>query len=154
MCDSLTLPKESIAQTQQLIVENFQCFDDWMARYEYLIELGRSLPTFPDTLRTDTNRLRGCQANLWIVPEQRGGRIFFLAASDSAIVAGLAALLLKVYSGRTPDDILTTPPDFVRETGLERHISPHRANGLWHMLARIQAAALAAAGANNHKVGQ
>jgi len=149
--DSPERPQESIEQARQSIIDGFQCFEGWMARYEYLIELGRSLPPFPEALRTDTHRLHGCQANVWFVSRSCGGRLHFLATSDSAIVAGLAALLLKVYSGRTPEEILACPLDFVQETGLAHHLSANRANGLAHMLARIQAAALDAAGINQEQ---
>lgn len=135
------LHSESITQAQRSVVARFQSLEDWMARYEYLIELGRSLPAFPDMLRTDVNRLRGCQGSVWMVAEQREGRLYFQASSDSAIVAGLIALLLMIYSGRTPGEILASCPDFFREIGLHQHLSPHRANGLAHMLVRIETAA-------------
>lgn len=127
-----------IAQAQQEIIEEFSLFDDWMDRYQYIIDLGRRLPAFPDELRTEENRIRGCQSQVWFVPERRDGRLYFQAISDAAIVSGLIALLLRLYSGRTPRDILDTPPDFVTALQLETHLSPTRSNGLGSMLAAIR----------------
>lgn len=145
------VPKESIAQTQQAIVDSFQCLGNWMARYEYLIDLGRSLPDFPDKWRTEANRLHGCQAQVWMVSELHDHRLFFQARSDSAIVTGLLALLMKVYSGRLPEEILSHPPDFLRAIELEQHLSPNRANGLFHMMERIRLMAQDALGAEAAK---
>ncbi|WP_232466722.1 SufE family protein, partial [Alcaligenes faecalis] len=131
-------PEESIVQAQQAIVESFQFLGNWMARYEYLIDLGRSLPDFPDEWRTEMNRLHGCQAQVWMVSELRDHKLFFQARSDSAIVTGLLALLMQVYSGRLPQEILSHPPDFLRAIELEQHLSPNRANGLFHMMERIR----------------
>lgn len=136
--DKEAAPEESIAQAQQAIVDSFQCLGDWMLRYEYLIDLGCSLPDFPETWRTEANRLHGCQAQVWMVSELRDYRLFFQARSDSAIVTGLLALLMKVYSGRLPEEILSHPPDFLRAIELEQHLSPNRANGLFHMMERIR----------------
>ncbi|MCX5472531.1 SufE family protein [Alcaligenes sp. A-TC2] len=136
--DKEAAPEESIAQTQQAIVDSFQCLGNWVARYEYLIDLGRSLPDFPEKWRTETNRLHGCQAQVWMVSELRDHKLFFQARSDSAIATGLLALLMKVYSGRLPQEILSHPPDFLRAIELEQHLSPNRANGLFHMMERIR----------------
>lgn len=130
--------QEPIAQVQQSIVDSFQCLGNWMARYEYLIDLGRSLPDFPDKWRTEANRLHGCQAQVWMVSELHDHSLFFQARSDSAIVTGLLALLMKVYSGRPPEEIISHPPDFLRAIELEQHLSPNRANGLFHMMERIR----------------
>jgi cysteine desulfuration protein SufE len=127
-----------IAQAQQEVIEEFSLFDDWMDRYQYIIDLGRRLPEFPDELRSEENRIRGCQSQVWFVPEQKDGRLHFQAISDAAIVSGLIALLLRIYSGRTPQDILDTPPDFVTALQLEAHLSPTRSNGLSSMLAAIR----------------
>ncbi len=134
-----------VAAAQQDIIEEFGLFDDWMDRYQYLIDLGRRLPEFPDDLRTDDNRIRGCQSQVWFVPEQRDGRLFFQAISDAAIVSGLIALLLRLYSGREPQDILDTPPDFVEALELQSHLSPTRSNGLASMLKAIRGFAAEAA---------
>ena len=127
-----------VAAAQQEIIEEFGLFDDWMDRYQYLIDLGRRLPEFPDELRTDEHRIRGCQSQVWFVPEKRDGRLYFQAISDAAIVSGLIALLLRLYSGREPRDILDTPPDFVEALELQSHLSPTRSNGLSSMLKAIR----------------
>jgi cysteine desulfuration protein SufE len=127
-----------VAAAQQELIEEFGLFDDWMDRYQYLIDLGRRLPEFPDELRTDEHRIRGCQSQVWFVPEKRDGRLYFQAISDAAIVSGLIALLLRLYSGREPRDILDTPPDFVEALELQSHLSPTRSNGLSSMLKAIR----------------
>jgi cysteine desulfuration protein SufE len=109
-----------------------------MDRYQYLIDLGRRLPDFPDELRTEENRIRGCQSQVWFVAEKKGDRLEFRAISDAAIVSGLIALLLRLYSGRYPQDILDTPPVFVTALQLESHLSPTRSNGLSSMLQAIR----------------
>jgi len=134
-----------VAAAQQEVIEEFGLFDDWMDRYQYLIDLGRRLPEFPDELRTDEHRIRGCQSQVWFVPEQRDGRLYFQAISDAAIVSGLIALLLRLYSGREPRDILDTPPDFVEALELQSHLSPTRSNGLSSMLKAIHGFAAEAA---------
>lgn len=134
-----------VAAAQQEIIEEFSLFDDWMDRYQYLIDLGRRLPEFPDELRTDEYRIRGCQSQVWFVPEKRDGRLYFQAISDAAIVSGLIALLLRLYSGREPRDILDTPPDFVAALDLQSHLSPTRSNGLSSMLKAIHGFAAEAA---------
>ncbi|MEM7422330.1 MAG: SufE family protein [Pseudomonadota bacterium] len=131
-------PTESAADAQRSIVDSFAFFEDWTERYQYLIELGRQLPPFPETKQIEANRMHGCQSGVWIVADYRNGRLDFEATSDSAIVAGIIALLLKVYSGRRPDEVLAISPDFIDEIGLAEHLSPHRANGLALMLARIR----------------
>ncbi len=136
-------PTETVAAAQQSIIDDFQYLEDWTERYRYLIELGRQLPPFPETKRIEANRMHGCQAGVWLVTDYRNGRLEFEATSDSAIVAGLIALLLKVYSGRHPDEVLATSSAFIEEIGLAEHLSPHRANGLALMLARIRAFAAA-----------
>ena len=123
---------------QEELVADFELFDDWMDRYQYLIDLGRRLPDFPDEYRTEENRIRGCQSQVWFVPQQKDGRLRFQAISDAAIVSGLIALLLRLYSDRKPQDILDTPPDFIAALQLESHLSPTRSNGLYSMLEAIR----------------
>ena len=127
-----------VAAAQQEIIDEFSLFDDWMDRYQYLIDLGRRLPELPDELRTEENRIRGCQSQVWFIPERKDGRLYFQAISDAAIVSGLIALLLRLYSGRYPQDILDTPPDFVEALQLQSHLSPTRSNGLSSMLKAIR----------------
>ncbi len=131
------MPNE-VQQAQQELIDEFALFDDWMDRYQYLVDLGRRLPEFPEALRTEENRIRGCQSQVWFVAENRDGRLEFRAISDAAIVSGLIALLLRLYSGRDPRDILDTPPDFVAALELESHLSPTRSNGLSSMLQAIR----------------
>lgn len=127
-----------VQAAQQEVIEEFALFDNWMDRYQYLIDLGRRLPEFPEELRTEANRIRGCQSQVWFVAEEKDGRLEFKATSDAAIVSGLIALLLRLYSGRFPQDILDTPPDFVAALQLESHLSPTRSNGLSSMLQAIR----------------
>ncbi|HEY5643151.1 MAG TPA: SufE family protein [Woeseiaceae bacterium] len=127
-----------VRAAQEEIIEEFSLFDNWMDRYQYIIDLGRRLPTFPDELRTEENRIRGCQSQVWFVAEKKGDRLEFRAISDAAIVSGLIALLLRLYSGREPRDILDTPPDFVHALGLDSHLSPTRSTGLSSMLDAIR----------------
>lgn len=127
-----------ITLAQEELIADFELFEDWMDRYQYLIDLGRRLPEFPDELRTAENKIRGCQSQVWFVADEKNGRLEFRATSDAAIVSGLIALLLRLYSGRYPQDILDTPPEFVKALELESHLSPTRSNGLSSMLAAIR----------------
>ena len=127
-----------VKAAQREIIEEFSLFENWMDRYQYLIDLGRRLPEFPESLRTEENRIRGCQSQVWFVAEEKDGRLHFSAISDAAIVSGLIAVLLRVYSGRHPQDILDTSPDFVTALELESHLSPTRSNGLSSMLRAIR----------------
>jgi cysteine desulfuration protein SufE len=127
-----------VQAAQDELVEEFRFFDDWMDRYQYLIDMGRKLPDFPESDRTDENKIRGCQSQVWFVASNDDGRLNFRAISDAAIVSGLIALLLRIYSGRKPQDILDTPPDFVAALELEQHLSPTRSNGLSSMLNAIR----------------
>lgn len=140
-------PLEPTAEAAQAaIVEEFGFFSDWSERYQYLIDLGRKLPPFPEAWKTEEHRLHGCQSMVWIVPETRGGALHFHAISDSAIVSGLIHLALRVYSGRSPEEILATEPDYVADIGLARQLSPTRSNGLAAMLGFIRQAAQQHAG--------
>ena len=127
-----------IVAAQKELIADFELFEDWMDRYQYLIDLVRRLPEFPDELRTEENRIRGCQSQVWFVAEKKDDRLEFRAISDAAIVSGLIALLLRLYSGRRPQDILDTPPNFVAALQLESHLSPTRSNGLSSMLTAIR----------------
>jgi cysteine desulfuration protein SufE len=135
----------SPALAQQAIREEFGFFGDWSERYQYLIDLGRKLPAFPDEWKTEEHRLLGCQSMVWIVPSGDAQRLDFAAISDSAIVSGLVYLALRVYSGRTAREILDTPADYIAEIGLARHLSPTRSNGLASLLAFIRDTAQRAA---------
>ena len=132
-------PAESSAeQAQAAIAEEFAFFGDWTERYQYLIDLGRKLPPFPDARKTDEHKVTGCQSQVWLVPSGDARRMDFIAVSDSSIVSGLIALLLRVYSGRPAAEILATDPRFIEAIGLAKHLSPTRSNGLASMLARVK----------------
>ena len=126
-----------VEQAQQDLIEEFQLFDDWMDRYQYIIDLGRRLPEFPANAMVDDNRIRGCQSQVWFLADTKDGRLHFQAVSDAAIVSGLIAVLLRIYNDRSPQDILDTPADFVGALGLEQHLSPTRSTGLASMLQAI-----------------
>ena len=126
------------AAAQRAIAEEFVYFSDWTERYQYLIDLGRKLADFPAEQRIEANKVSGCQSQVWLVASGNAERLDFHAISDSAIVSGLIALLLRVYSGRSAAEILATEPHFVESIGLARHLSPTRSNGLAAMLATIR----------------
>lgn len=137
-------PEQSIAEAQEELIDSFALLDDWMDRYQHIIELGRRLPEFPEAWKTEENMVRGCQSQVWLVARRAGPRLVFHAISDAAIVSGLIAILLRIYSNRTPEEILSTPPDFIAEIGLDQHLSTTRGNGLKAMLKAIFARAEAA----------
>ncbi len=138
-------PAGNSAEAEQAaITEEFAFFGDWTERYQYLIDLGRKLPPFPDALKTDEYKVQGCQSQVWLVPHGDARRLDFEAISDSSIVSGLVALLLRVYSGRSAEEIVATEPRFVEAIGLARHLSPTRSNGFASMLASIKRHAAAA----------
>jgi cysteine desulfuration protein SufE len=136
--------ESSAAEAQDAIVDEFGVFGDWTERYQYLIDLGRGLPALPIEQRSEANRITGCQSNVWIVHAGDSARLDFGGASDSSIVAGLAALLLRVYSGRSAAEILASEPRFIETIGLSAHLSPTRSGGLASMLKRIHEIATAA----------
>lgn len=131
----------STEQAQQELVEEFEIFDNWMDRYQYIIDMGKQLPEFPDSLKTEENKIQGCQSNVWMIHEQQGDKLTFKATSDAAIVSGLIAVLLRIYSERSAEDIQNTPPHFMADLGLDKHLSPTRSNGLNAMLERIYSVA-------------
>lgn len=126
------------AEAQAAIRDEFSFFGDWSERYQYLIDLGRKLPPFPEEAKTEEHRLLGCQSMVWIVPRGDATRLDFAAASDSAIVSGLIYLALRVYSGRSAREILDTDADYVADIGLAKHLSPTRNNGLAALIAFIR----------------
>jgi len=127
-----------VSAAQHEIIEEFSFFENWMDRYQYLIDLGRRLPPLNDDERIEDNLIKGCQSQVWFVAEKAGERLNFRANSDAAIVSGLIAILLRMYSGKTPADILDAPADFVSALDLEKHLSPTRSNGLAAMLKAIR----------------
>ena len=129
---------------QQQIAEEFAFFGDWTERYQYLIDLGKQLPPFPEDAKTEANRVHGCQSMVWLIHHGDAANLQFEAISDSAIVSGLIALVLRVYSGRPATEIVATEPQFIEQIGLAKHLSPTRSNGLAAMLASIKSRAAAA----------
>jgi cysteine desulfuration protein SufE len=130
----------TIAEEQRLIAEDFELFDDWRDRIEYVLDLGRNLAPLPEQHRTEQNKVKGCQSQVWMVAEldQGSGRMRIEADSDAFIVRGLIALLLRLYANRRPDEILDNPPEVFSAIGLGAHLSPTRANGLHAMIKRIR----------------
>ncbi|UXZ55587.1 SufE family protein [Halomonas sp. 7T] len=122
---------------QQELIEEFEMFDNWMDRYQYIIDMGKQLPDFPEACKTDEFKIQGCQSNVWMQHEKEGGKLIFKATSDAAIVSGLIAVLLRIYSERSADEINRTEPHFMKDLGLDKHLSPTRSNGLHAMLERI-----------------
>ncbi len=128
----------SAEQAQQDIAEEFAFFGDWTERYQYLIDLGRQLPPFPEASKVEAYRVHGCQSMVWLVPSGDASKMHFEAVSDSAIVSGLIALVLRVYSDRSAQEIVATEPAFIGTIGLAKHLSPTRSNGLTAMLAKLK----------------
>ena len=120
------------------IGEELAVFDDWMDRYQYIIDLGRKLPPFPDAWMDEAHRVQGCQSKVWMKAARADGRLYLAGASDAAIVSGLVSLLLRVYSGRTPGEIASTDPAFLRDLGLIEALSTNRGNGIAAMARRIR----------------
>lgn len=133
----------NIKETQNKIVEDFEALQEWDERYGQIIKMGKELSPLPEEFKTDKFKLNGCQSQVWINAKLENGKIFFSADSDAMIVKGLIAMLIKVYSGRTPEEILSTPPDFLKKLGIDNHLSPTRKNGLSAMLKQIQMYAFA-----------
>jgi cysteine desulfuration protein SufE len=133
----------TIKEIQEEIIDEFSMFDDWMDRYEYLIELGKSLPIIDEQFKLDENLIKGCQSKVWLYSELENDTIKFSADSDAILTKGIAALLLRVYSGQKPKDILTAETSFIDEVGLKEHLSPTRANGLVSMIKQIKMYAIA-----------
>lgn len=133
----------TIKEIQEEIIDEFSMFDDWMDRYEYIIDLGKSLPIINDKFKLDENLIKGCQSKVWLYSELENETIKYSADSDAILTKGIAALLLRVYSGQKPADILTTETNFIDEIGLKEHLSPTRANGLVSMIKQIKLYAIA-----------
>ena len=133
----------TIKEIQEEIIDEFSMFDDWMDRYEYLIELGKSLPIIDEQFKLDENLIKGCQSKVWLYSELEDDRVKFSADSDAILTKGIAALLLRVYSGQKPEDILTAETSFIDEVGLKEHLSPTRANGFVSMIKQIKMYAIA-----------
>ena len=133
----------TIKEIQEEIVEEFSMFDDWMQRYEYMIELGKSLPLIDQAYKTDDNIIKGCQSKVWVHAELDDDKIVFTADSDAIITKGIIAILIRAFSNRPPKEILAAETSFIDEIGLKEHLSPTRANGLVSMIKQLKMYALA-----------
>ena len=133
----------SIKIIQEEIVDEFSIFEDWMERYEYMIELGKSLPIIDSLHKTDENIIKGCQSKVWLHASYDDGTIVFTADSDAIITKGIVAILIRVFSNQSPKDILASNTDFIDAIGLKEHLSPTRANGLVSMIKQIKMYAVA-----------
>ena len=133
----------TIEQAEQQIIEEFELFDDWMDKYNYIIELGKELPLIDAQYKTPEHLIAGCQSQVWLHAEYKDGRIFFTADSDAIITKGIINLLIKVLSGRTPQEIIDAKLDYIDAIGLKEHLSPTRSNGLLSMIKQIKMYAIA-----------
>ena len=132
-----------IKDIQEEIIDEFELFDDWMQRYEYIIESGKSLPEIDEKYKSEDALIKGCQSKVWLHGDYKDGKLYFTADSDAILTKGIVALLLRVYSGQSPKDILDEEPFFIDAIGLKEHLSPTRANGLLSMIKQIKLLALA-----------
>ncbi len=133
----------TIQEIQAEIVDEFSMFDDWMQRYEYMIELGKSLPLINEKYKTDDNIIKGCQSKVWVHAEMKDDKIEFTADSDAIITKGIIAILIRAFSGQHPKDIIDAGTGFIDEIGLKEHLSPTRANGLVSMIKQLKMYAIA-----------
>jgi cysteine desulfuration protein SufE len=131
----------TINELQEETIRDFDLFDDWMGKYEYVIDLGKSLPLIDPQYKTEEYRIKGCQSQVWLHTEYRDGRLYFTADSDAIITKGLIALLIRVLTGQPPGDIANADLYFIDRIGLREHLSPTRSNGLAHMIDRIRVSA-------------
>nr|WP_309756131.1 SufE family protein [Flavobacterium sp.] len=132
-----------IKEIQDEIVDEFSMFDDWMERYEYIIELGKKLPIIKEEFKTENNIIKGCQSKVWLQGEQTDDKIVFTADSDAILTKGIIAILIRTFSNQKASDILEAEMDFIDQIGLKEHLSPTRANGLVSMIKNIKMYALA-----------
>ena len=131
----------SIETLEQEIIETFSMYEEWLDKYEYIIELGKNLDSYPDENKTDDKLIKGCQSRVWLDYEVIDGKIFFRADSDAIITKGIISLLISVYSGRSPEEILSSDFSFIDKIGLKENLSPTRANGLVSMISTIRSVA-------------
>jgi len=134
---------KSIEALQQEIIDDFKLYDDWADKYEYVIEMGKTLPAMEEIHKTDENLIHGCQSRVWLFARLENGNIYFEADSDAFITKGIVGLLVKVLSGHTPENIATANLHFISDIGLQEHLSPTRANGLVSMIKQMKSYAIA-----------
>ena len=132
-----------INEIQNEIVEEFSLFEDWMQKYEYIIELGKTIKPIDNENKVDSNLIKGCQSKLWLHAELKNGKVIYTADSEAIITKGIAAVLLRVFSNQTPVDIINSDVDYIDKIGLKEHLSPTRANGLVSMVKQLKYYALA-----------
>ncbi|MBE0390561.1 SufE family protein [Flavobacterium sp. PL002] len=132
-----------IKDIQEEIVDEFSIFDDWMQRYEYIIDLGKNLPLIKEEFKSEENLIKGCQSKVWLQGEQNDGMVVFTADSDAILTKGIIAILIRVFSNQKAEDIIAADMNFIDEIGLKEHLSPTRANGLVSMIKNIKMYALA-----------
>lgn len=133
----------TLKEKQERIIRQFEILGDWPERYKFIIKQGKKLPPLDEVKKTEDNLVRGCQSQVWLDTELDDDKIIFKADSDAAITKGLVALLVNFYSGETPDNILSTDPDFIKEIGMQDHLSPTRSNGLASMVKQMKIYAMA-----------
>lgn len=133
----------SIATKEAELIDSFSIYEDWMEKYEYIIELGKDLPIIDDAHKTDENIIKGCQSTVWLHADKKDGKVVFTADADAIIAKGIIAILVDVLSNETPQDILDANLDFIKEIGLQEHLSPTRSNGLVAMVKQMKMYALA-----------
>lgn len=133
----------NIKEIQEEIIDEFSIFDDWMQRYEYMIELGKSLPLIDEKYKTEDNLIKGCQSKVWVHAELKDEKLYFTADSDAIITKGIVAILVRAFSGQPPKDIIEADTRFIDEIGLKEHLSPTRANGLVSMVKQLKMYAVA-----------
>ena len=133
----------SIEEIEQEIIEEFEIFDDWMGKYEFLIDMGKSLPMIEEKYKTDDKLIKGCQSRVWMHSELKDGKVIFTADSDAIITKGMVALMVRVLSNHSPDEIINAKLEFVDKIGLIQHLSPTRSNGLVSMIKQMKMDALA-----------
>ncbi len=133
---------KSLQETENEVIDSFSMFDEWLDKYEYLIELGKNLSSYPESSKTDDKLIKGCQSRVWLDYKLENGKIYFIADSDAIITKGIISLLISVYSGRTPEEIASSDFGFIEKIGLKENLSPTRANGLVSMIAKIKEVAL------------
>ncbi len=133
---------KSLQEAENEVVDTFSMYDEWLDKYEYLIDLGKNLEAYPEECKTEDKLIKGCQSRVWLDYKVQDGKIYFKADSDAIITKGIISLLISVYSGRTPEEIASSDFGFIEKIGLKENLSPTRANGLASMIATIKAVAL------------
>lgn len=133
---------KSLQEAENEVVDTFSMYDEWLDKYEYLIDLGKNLEAYPEECKTEDKLIKGCQSRVWLDYKVQDGNIYFRADSDAIITKGIISLLISVYSGRTPEEIASSDFGFIEKIGLKENLSPTRANGLASMIATIKAVAL------------